>query len=348
MSATRLFCVTGMLAVLVAGIGVPAANAQNPKELMWTHAFDLSSRKYGEKEFTAKTQKFGVEAFKDFNNDLGIYVSQTGSLAVVKSPAFAQLTKAIKPSKGPEAIVGLDLPSRKAGVNVFDEKTKKHSVEVFRDVNTDTWFYITEQGNIAATPGKYDPSRNAAKKPKFLYSVDLQARPGGEKSWTKAAKYGIEVYLDENTDNLIYVCETGSIAVIPEDLAVSLNVKGAKAPELLHGLDLDCRKHREFLFSKDTPVIGVEAYLDVNSGNLLFIAQNGSLAVCPGSKDIKAPSPKVKTPDWKHGLDVSVRKFGESDFTDKTQKFGIEVFRDDTLGVTLYIGETGSISAVKQ
>src|SRR5262249_52889569 len=35
-----------------------------------------------------------------------------------------------------------------------------------------------------------------------------------------------------------------------------------------------------------------------------------------------------KPPDWKHGLNLPVRKAGETDITDKTQRLGVEAFVD--------------------
>jgi hypothetical protein len=49
------------------------------------------------------------------------------------------------------------------------------------------------------------------KNPKWMHGVDLNVRPG-----EKSRKYGIEVYRDEHNGNLIYISETGSIAVVPE------------------------------------------------------------------------------------------------------------------------------------
>jgi hypothetical protein len=54
------------------------------------------------------------------------------------------------------------------------------------------------------------------KGPKWLHGLDLRARKGGEKDFTKDTRtYGIEVFRDENTGNLVYISETGSIAVVP-------------------------------------------------------------------------------------------------------------------------------------
>ena len=59
-----------------------------------------------------------------------------------------------------------------------------------------------------------------------------------------------------------------------------------------------------------------------------------------------SPTPKVTAPDWKHGLNLKFRKV-DQEFAD-AQKFGVEVFRDQNVGVTLYIAETVSLGAVKE
>ncbi len=55
---------------------------------------------------------------------------------------------------------------------------------------------------------------------------------------------------------------------------------------------------------------------------------------------------KPKAPDWKHGMELRVRKAGEPDFNKDTKKIGIEVFRDENNGNLIYITETGSIAVV--
>jgi hypothetical protein len=55
-----------------------------------------------------------------------------------------------------------------------------------------------------------------AKDPSWIYGLNLKARKSTEEDFTKdTKKYGIEVFKDENTNNLIYISETGSIAVVP-------------------------------------------------------------------------------------------------------------------------------------
>jgi hypothetical protein len=331
---------TAALGLLAAGLGGPAQAQQKPKEVQWTHAFDLACRKLGEDKFDKNTQKFGVEAFRDSNNGLGVYISQTGSLAVT-GHGFAGLKLPLPKGQEPKWLTGLDLPARKAGEKAFTKETKVHSMEVFLDPYTENWMYITEKGNLGVTVAK-NKNASGASAPKWVHSFDLSVRKGGVKEWKGAAKYGVEVYRDANTGNLIFISETGAIAVTPE----TITVKGAgKAPEWLHGLDLSCRRHDEKAFTKDTRNFGVEVFHDLTTGQLVFISETGALAVVPAAKDIKAPTANVKEPRWTHGLNVRCRKYGEKDFSDKTQAFGAEVFRDENVGSTVYICETGAIGA---
>jgi hypothetical protein len=317
------------------------AAQQKPKDLQWTHAFDLSCRPYGKVEFDKNTPKFGVEAFRDNNNGLGLYISQVGSIAL--GGGFQNL-KLPFTSKGPDWLTGLDLPARLAGVKEFSKDTKVHSMEVFRDPNANNWLYVTEAGNIAAAPAK-GGAGSTNKPPKWIHSVDLLVRKGGNAEWKNALKFGIEVYRDANAGNLIYICQTGHIAIIPE----TAESKGdGKAPEWLHGLDLACRKYNEASFTKETRKYGVEIFRDENNGNLIFLAESGSLAVTPGSPAIKAPTPApVKEPQWTHGLNVKCRTVGEKEFSEKTRTFGMEVFRDDNIAATIYVNEVGNIAAVR-
>lgn len=55
----------------------------------------------------------------------------------------------------------------------------------------------------------------SAKAPVWKVGLDLKARQGGTDDFDKARKYGVEVFLDANTNNLVYISETGSIAVVP-------------------------------------------------------------------------------------------------------------------------------------
>ena len=58
------------------------------------------------------------------------------------------------------------------------------------------------------------------------------------------------------------------------------------------------------------------------------------------------PAGAPKVPSWLHGMNLKSRKSTEGDFSDKTTKFGIEVFKDENNGNLIYISETGSIAVV--
>jgi hypothetical protein len=334
-----VFALTIILTVLTGVMG----QERKLKDLPWSHAFDLASRKYGQTEINKDTKRYGVEAFRDDNTGFGLYVSQVGSMAI--APNFKDLTVPVADSKGPSWLTGLDLPARKAGEKEFTKTTKVHSLEVFRDPNVDDWLFITDKGNIAATTAKLFPGV-ANKNPKWVHSVDLQVRKGGVKEWKDAAKIGIEVYRDGNTANLIYITEDGQIAIIPETTEVEVREGKGKAPEWLHGLDLSCRKFDEKSFSPSTRKFGVEVYNDLTTGNLIFISETGSIAVMPAPAGVKAPTINTKEPQWTHGLNVKCREYGEKDFSEKTRTFGAEVFRDENIGATIYVNELGAIAAM--
>jgi hypothetical protein len=319
---------------------LPAAAQQKPKDLQWTHAFDLSCRPYGTQTFD-KANKFGVEVFRDNNNNLGLYIAQTGSIGV--GGGFEQLKLPLS-SKGPDWVTGLDLPAREAGVKEFKKDTKVHAMEVFRDPNAGQWMYVTDKGNLGVAAAK-GAALGTNKAPKWVHSVDLKVRKGGEREWKNALAYGIEVYRDGNTGNLVYICQTGSVAVIPESAETKSE---AKAPEWLHGLDLACRKHNEPNFDGNTRKFGVEIFRDENNGNLIYVTETGSIAVTAGAKELKTPTPNVREPQWTHGLNVKCRAIGEKEFSEKTRTFGLEVFRDVNIAATIYVNELGNLAAYRK
>jgi hypothetical protein len=343
------FFVLTMAFTLVGGGALGQGQEKGLKKLEWSHAFDLACRKKGENDITPKTTRWGVEAFRDNNTagGIGLYISETGSFGL--APNFATIQVPVNPSKNPKHFTGLDLPARKAGVVMWDKMTGVHSMEVFRDPNTDNFVYITEVGNIAAADGTANTGA-PGKDPKWVHSVDLAVRKGGVKDFDGAAKFGIEVYADGTSNGLVYITENGLIAVIPNVKNIAPPDPKAKvkpvAPEWLHGLDLSCRRYDEVAFTKDTRKFGVEVYHDLHTNNLIFISETGSIAVTPTPANVVAPTAKAKEPVWTHGLNVKCRKFGEAEFSATTRAFGAEVFRDENLGVTIYINELGNIAAI--
>jgi hypothetical protein len=65
---------------------LPFAQAQENKVKapIFLHGLELQSRKAGEASFNEKTKRYAIEVFKDDNTGYTIYMSETGSIAVVK------------------------------------------------------------------------------------------------------------------------------------------------------------------------------------------------------------------------------------------------------------------------
>lgn len=175
----------------------------------WHHALEAKVRS-PEQETFADAKSYGIEVFKDENTGGLIYITETGSIATAPAPAETPDPKKIAP---PKPLYGLVLRVRGADEKEFTDKTKKVSVEVFEDPNANTLFYITQSGSVAVVPGeKIGEERGVT----WKSAMNLRARKAGEKDFDKAQKFGIEVFEDNRTGNLIFMCETGSIAVLPK------------------------------------------------------------------------------------------------------------------------------------
>src|SRR5438309_1472559 len=120
--------------------------------------------------------------------------------------------------KTPHWTHAFDLKCRKSTEPEFTNNTKVWGVEVFRDETNGNLIYISETGNITVVPGFQGAKAPTpdSKAPEWLHGLDLKCRRGGEKDFTKGTKvYGLEVFRDVNNGNLIYLGETGTLAVPP-------------------------------------------------------------------------------------------------------------------------------------
>ena len=60
-------------------------------------------------------------------------------------------------------------------------------------------------------------AQDTTKAPKWLHGLEFRVRKAGEADFKPdTKKYGIEVFRDENNGNLVYISETGDIAVVKE------------------------------------------------------------------------------------------------------------------------------------
>jgi hypothetical protein len=61
---------------------------------------------------------------------------------------------------------------------------------------------------------------------------------------------------------------------------------------------------------------------------------------------VYAQETDVKKPKWQYGLSLMVRTADEKNFGKDTQKYGIEVFKDENNGNIIYVSEAGSIAVL--
>jgi hypothetical protein len=265
---------TGAIAQAPAVAVPPDAKTKPPT---WLHGLEFRVRRAGEADFTKDTKKFGVEVFKDENTGYLVYASETGDI----TQALTVNTAPEARTKTPTWMHGIEFKVRKGGENDFTKDTKKYGVEVFKDENTGYFIYISETGSIAQAPAAPKPADGKTKAPTWMHGLEFRVRRAGEADFTKdTKKYGVEVFKDENTGHLVYICETGAIAVVPGKGAPA-DGKSAKSPEWLHGLEFRVRKSGEDEFGKDTKKWGLEVFRDENNGNLVYISETGSLTIVP-------------------------------------------------------------------
>ena len=312
---------------------LPAVQGQDAKAPEWKHGLEFRVRKAGEADFTKDTKKYGAEVFLDRHANHAVYVTETGSLGIV-APSFTAGAD-IKP---PSWLYGLELSVRKGGESDFTDKTAKFSVEVFKDENTGNLVYVSQTGDIAVVRGTGAALPPETKRPNRWRGLNLKVRKGGEADFTKdTRRIGIEVYKDETAGNLVYLSETGVLAVVPAGNASG----GQKDPTWLHGLDFRVRKAGEADFTPKTANVGAEIFKDENTGFLVYVTDTGSIAVVSAGS---AAAGNTKPAKWMTGLELQVRKAGETDFAKDTKKYGAEIFTDVNTNIVVYISETGAIA----
>jgi hypothetical protein len=172
------------------------------------HGLTLKVRGVKDADF-GKARPFGTEASKLGSTGDLLYITETGAIATTAAPAQEPGDS----PKKPRFLHGLALQSRKADEGDFTSATRTYSVEVLNDPNSGSLVYLCETGSIAAIAGVANVDSN--KGIRWSHSFLLRARKPKE-DFEKAAKYGVEVFVDQNTGCYVYICEIGSIAVVTE------------------------------------------------------------------------------------------------------------------------------------
>lgn len=247
-------------------LAVTAATISDQKKTDWMAAFELRVRPANEETF-AKAVQYAGEQFKDLG---------TGKLLTImnkKSIAFSDAGTAS--DQEPAWHHALVLKVRGSADKDFTNAGRL-GVEVYKDGTSGGLIYLAENGMIACSPAPATPPvPDAVKAPKAMHGLTLMARKADEGDFVlgKTKSYGVEVYFDPNSGATLYVSDTGSIAAvtIPE-------TKKDQGVKWSHSFVLRPRKAGEKDFEKAAK-FGIECYEDKNTGAMIYICENGSIAV---------------------------------------------------------------------
>ncbi len=311
---------------------VPAkADAGPPK---WLYSNDLRVRTGGDTDW-AKALKLGIEVFEvqDESIPAVIAISETGSISVIPKVAPGE-------KKTCDWLTAHDLSVRKPGEDMFNSKTKKFGVEVFRDNGSNRLLYVSETASLAfaAIPAGLVTNKG----PKWHHGLEPKVRAPEQTGFENAKRVGLEVFKDENTGGLIYITDIGAIAAGAAPGAPP-DPKKIAPPKTEYGLVLKVRGANEPDFTDKTKRIGVEVFSDPNANNqLLYLTEAGFIAVAPKPASFTA---NAKGVTWKGAMALKARKGGVKGF-DGAAKYGVEVFEDNRTGHLIFISDTGSIAVL--
>jgi hypothetical protein len=234
----------------------------------------------------------------------------------------------------PEKLFRLELRARKPTEEEFTRDNRNLVVQVCLDREAGRLFYSADEGKaLAVAPAGKDPAKHTDKAARSLYRLLLPVRGWDDKTFgPDTPKVAVEVYRDENNGNLVYISDAGALAVVAGVKAAA--DKPAREPKWLDRLPLRVRQRGDdFAFS--TLRCNVEVYRDENSGCVVYVADNGSLAVVALDKD--GAGKETREPVWSHALALKARAPGEKEFTEKTAEVSLEVYRDEPRAAWVYV-----------
>lgn len=237
----------------------------------------------------------------------------------------------------PNFLFGQEFRVRKGGKSDFNKDTPRIGVEFYRDEAANAVIAISETGAISVIPAGQIGMDHSCK---WLAAHDLGARKVGEIDFTaKTKKYGVELFRYLGANRLVYICESGSVALAP----VPGGLVTDKGPKWHHSFEPRLRgpDQREFNNAKK---ISVEVFRDENTGGLIYITDTGAIAT--GVAPATAPDPNNNPPPKiAYGWTLRIRGADEPDFSEKTKRMGVEIFEDvNANNQLLYISETGYIA----
>jgi hypothetical protein len=268
----------------------------------------------------------------------GLVVASAGFLTLAGTVPPVAAQEKVAP---PKHLYGHNLRVRPGGTANFGPDTPRVGVEMFHDAATKAIIAISENGSISVAPAAIGGAAEvgADKTCKWLTAHDLNCRKAGEADFTqKTKKWGVELFLDKGTNRLLYVCESGSIALAP----VPGGLVTDRGPKWFHGMEPKVRAPEQEKFDS-AKKIGAEIFKDENTNGLLYITETGAIA--PAVSAAAAPDQKkLQAPKTQYGFILRVRGGDEPNFTDKTKRMGVEVFEDPNVNTLFYITESGYVT----
>jgi hypothetical protein len=323
-----LFTLLSLTLLASVGFAQTPPPPTKPKHL---HGHDLKVRAVGEDNFSPNTPKVGVEFFHDTIANSLVAISDSGQLAVIPFPKIGD-------KKSADWLTAHDLRVRKSTEAQFSKDTQKFSVEGYLDTATGKALYISNQKSIAF--GNVNKDQKAEGAPAFHHGLTLKVRGLKDTDFSKARAFGTEASKLGSTGDLVYITETGAIAISKAPSQEPGD--NPKKPKFLHGLTLQSRKADEGDFTANTRTYSVEVLSDANSGATVYLCETGSLAAVNGVANIDTG----KSVRWSHSFVLKARKPKEE--FDKAAKYGVEVFVDQNTGCWVYICEIGALAVMTE
>jgi hypothetical protein len=168
--------------------------------------------------------------------------------------------------------------------------------------------------------------------------LELKVRRHDEAQFSDGSwKFGLEIFRDENNGNLIYISDTGALAVLPP-AAINLS-REARSPRWLYGLELKVRPDGAGEFTDATPKLSLEVFRDENTGNLIYIDEKGAIGAVSG---VQPAGGATKSPEWLARIVQNVLRAGQASMG--TRSASLEVFRDANTGVFIYVNASGALA----
>ena len=209
-ATNRLLYMCESGSVMLAEVPPGLVTEKGPK---WHHALEPKVRAPEQTEFT-NAKKFGMEIFKDENTGGLIYITEVGAIAPASTTRSRPPTrKKIAPPKGAVRAGSAGVPWR-GGKRFHRQDQAGEPGSVRRPERQRA--VLSHGSRIRGNRSVHREVRSQREERDLEERAWPSAlRKSGEK-FDDAKKFGIEVFEDNRTGNLIFVSETGSIAVLPK------------------------------------------------------------------------------------------------------------------------------------